>query len=148
MLFSLLLDLGQPTSRDVGCLPNRPEQSDKSPCAKTMCCVSVVGHCHLSCKHHKNKSYIVGDCAYGIQIPSASGDSAPQRVRPDWSIVLAYGFKLRKEAMKKVLAGHTLAESLEAVIRDHDLNEAYFTTPTTLRVSMPESQPNKFVRHN
>jgi hypothetical protein len=96
----------------------------------------------------KFTEYILGDRVYGLQIPSASGDSGSQRVKPDWSIVLAYEFKLRKEAMKKVMAGHSLAEALEAVIRDPDLKEAYFTTPMALRASMPEHQPNKFVRYN
>ena len=50
--------------------------------------------------------------------------------------------------MKKVLAGHTLADSLEAVIRDPDLKEAYFTTPMALRASMPEPHPNKYFRNN
>ena len=42
--------------------------------------------------------YILGDRVYGIQIPSAAGDSGQQKVKPDWSIVLAYEFKLRKDA--------------------------------------------------
>jgi len=96
----------------------------------------------------KFTEYILGDRVYGIQIPSASGDSTSQRVKPDWSIVLAYEFKLRKEAMKKVMSGHTLSEALEAVIRDPDLKEAYFTTPMALRASMPDPQPNKFMRYN
>ena len=50
--------------------------------------------------------------------------------------------------MKKVLSGHTLSDALEAVIKDPDLKEAYFTTPMALRASMPEAQPNKFLRYN
>ena len=61
---------------------------------------------------------------------------------------MAYEHKLRKEAMKKVLSGHTLSDALEAVIKDPDLKEAYFTTPMALRASMPEAQPNKFLRCN
>ena len=50
--------------------------------------------------------------------------------------------------MKKVLSGHTLSDALKAVIKDPDLKEAYFTTPMALRASMPEAQPNKFLRYN
>ena len=50
--------------------------------------------------------------------------------------------------MKKVLAGHTLAEALESVVRDPDLKEAYFTTPMALRASMPDPQPNKYFRNS
>ena len=96
----------------------------------------------------KFTEFILGDRVYGLQLPTASSDTPQQRVKPDLSIVLAYEFKLRKEAMKKVMAGHTLAESLEAVIRDPDLKEAYFTTPMALRASMPEHQPNKYFRSN
>ena len=96
----------------------------------------------------KFTEFILGDRVYGLQLPSASGDATTQKVKPDWSIVLAYEFKLRKEAMKKVLAGHTLADSLDAVIHDPDLKEAYFTTPMALRASMPDPQPNKYFRGN
>ena len=96
----------------------------------------------------KFTEFILGDRVYGLQLPSASGDATTQKVKPDWSIVLAYEFKLRKEAMKKVLAGHTLADSLDAVIHDPDLKEAYFTTPMALRASMPDPQPSKYFRGN
>ena len=141
---------GLGTAHIKGCwLPTQPSGAERQiPMCKNNvlceCCCSLS----LELQTSQEQKYILGDRAYGIQIPSDSGDSAQQRVRPDWSIVLAYEFKLTKEAMKKVLAGHTLAESLEAVIRDPDLKEAYFTTPTALHASMPESQPNKFVRHN
>ena len=61
-------------------------------------------------------------------------------------MILAFEQKLRKEAMKKVHNGHILADALEAVVRDPDLKEAYFTTPMALRASMPESQPYKYQR--
>jgi hypothetical protein len=63
-------------------------------------------------------------------------------------VILAFEHKLRKEAMKKVHNGHTLADALEAVIRDPDLKEAYFTTPMALKASMPEPQPFKYQRFN
>ena len=59
------------------------------------CCCSLSPKLQTS----QEQKYILGDRACGIQIPSDSGDSAQQRVRPDWSIVLAHEFKLRKEAM-------------------------------------------------
>eukprot|EP00435_Cladocopium_sp_Y103_P022341 s929_g5.t1 len=59
-------------------------------------------------------------------------------VRPDWSIVLSYEQKLRnklrKEAGKKILEGHTLAGALTAVIKDADLKEAYVTTTVALEI--------------
>eukprot|EP00435_Cladocopium_sp_Y103_P036681 s256_g9.t1 len=96
----------------------------------------------------KFTEYILGDRVYGLQIPSSSGGNTAQKVRPDWGVILAYEQKLRKEAMKKVQDGHTLADAMEAVIRDPDLKEVYFTTPMALRASMPESQPNKYQRFN
>ena len=63
--------------------------------------------------------FILGDRVYGIQIPTSDGSL--QKVKPDWTIVLAYEQKLRKEAMKKVMEGHTLADAMNAVIRDADL---------------------------
>ena len=91
---------------------------------------------------NKFTEYILGDKVFGIQIPSSAGDSTQQKVRPEWSIVLAYEQKLRKEAMKKVLEGNTLADSLLAVIRGPDLKEAYFTTPAALKSSMSDAQPS------
>lgn len=97
----------------------------------------------------KFTEYILGDRVFGIQIPMSSGESSQQKVRPEWTIILSYEHKLRKEAMKKVLEGHTLADSLLAVIRDPDLKEAYFTTPVALKSAMPETQqPYKWQRFN
>ena len=94
----------------------------------------------------KFTEFILGDRVYGLQIPSSTGDNSQQRVKPDWTVILAFEHKLRKEAMKKVHNGHTLADALEAVIRDPDLKEAYFTTPMALKASMPEPQPFKYQR--
>ena len=90
--------------------------------------------------------FILGDRVYGIQIPTSEGSQ--QKLRPDWSIVLAYEQKLRKEAMKRVIEGHTLADALTSVIKDADLKEAYFTTPVALKASLNDSQPNKWQRFN
>eukprot|EP00435_Cladocopium_sp_Y103_P050988 s1843_g15.t1 len=95
----------------------------------------------------KFTEFILGDRVYGLQIPSSSQEgTSQQKVRPDWTVILAFEYKLRKEAMKRVQEGHTLADALEAVIKDPDLKEAYFTTPMALRASMPESQPYKYQR--
>ena len=89
--------------------------------------------------------FILGDRVYGIQIPTSDGSL--QKVKPDWTIVLAYEQKLRKEAMKKVMEGHTLADAMNAVIRDADLKEAYFTTPVALRSAAHDgNQQNKYQR--
>ena len=58
---------------------------------------------------NKFTEYILGDRMFGIQIPCSSGENTQQRVRPEWTIVLAYEQKL-KEAMKKVLEGNTLSD--------------------------------------
>ena len=80
--------------------------------------------------------YILGEKVYNIQIPSLQGEGS-QRVKPDWSIILGYEHKLRKEAFKLVVRdGHTLADALHLVIRDADLKETYFTTPVALRAAM------------
>eukprot|EP00435_Cladocopium_sp_Y103_P068509 s490_g31.t1 len=90
--------------------------------------------------------FILGDRVYGIQIPTNEGTQ--QRVRPDWAIVLAYEQRLRKECMKKIMEGHTFADSLIAVTKDADLKEAYFTTPVALRAAATDSQPSKWQRFN
>ncbi len=56
-----------------------------------------------------------------LQIPGASPEQSV-RLKPEWAIVLAYEFKLRKEAMRMVIhEGRTLADALVAVTRDADL---------------------------
>ena len=90
--------------------------------------------------------YVLGDRVYGVQIPTSDGGQ--QKLRPDWAIVLAYEQKLRKEAMRRVMEGHTLADALNSVIRDADLKEAYFTTPVALKASLSDAQPNKWQRFN
>lgn len=96
----------------------------------------------------KFTEYILGDRVYGIQIPSAHAESSAQKVKPDWTIVLSYEQKLRKEAMKKVPEGHTLATALAEVVRDADLKELYFTTPVALRAAMPDNSQNKWPKYN
>ena len=94
--------------------------------------------------------FILGDRVMGIQVPSSSGDGAQQRVKPDWSIVLSFEHRLRKEAMRLVVnEGQTLSDALRAVTRDADLKEAFFTTPVALKAAMqPEGSPNKWARFN
>eukprot|EP00435_Cladocopium_sp_Y103_P068426 s272_g31.t1 len=94
----------------------------------------------------KFTEYILGDRVYGIQIPTSDGSL--QKIKPDWAIVLAYEQKLRKEAMKRVMEGHTLADSLVAVTKDAELKEAYFTTPVALKYAASDGQPNKWQRFN
>ena len=92
--------------------------------------------------------FILGDRVYNIQVPSLQGEGV-QKVKPDWSIILAYENKLRKEAFKLVIReGYTLAEALGSVIKDADLKETYFTTPVALRAAMSVERPppNKFQR--
>eukprot|EP00435_Cladocopium_sp_Y103_P074174 s127_g47.t1 len=62
--------------------------------------------------------FILGDRVYGIQIPGSDGTL--QKLRPDWAIILAFEHKLRKEAMKLVLAGHTLSDALDSVTKNAD----------------------------
>ncbi len=76
--------------------------------------------------------YILGDRVYGIQLPSSTTEFA-QRVKPDWSIVLAYEFKLRREVMKLITQhARTMSEALTMVTRD--ANE-----PTKARTSRAQS---------
>ena len=76
------------------------------------------------------------------------GDGSQQKVKPDWSIVLSYEHKLRKEAFRLVTnEGYTLSQALRAVIRDADLKETYFTTPVALRAAANVEPPaNKWPR--
>ena len=90
---------------------------------------------------NKFVEYILGERVNGIKI-SISGTQQP--LRPPWSIVLDYEFKLRKEAFKHVIRGKgTLKEALEEVVKDSELKEAYFVTPLTLA---SHEQPNKYQR--
>ena len=96
--------------------------------------------------------FILGEKVLNIQVPSLQGEGQ-QKVRPDWSIVLSFEQKLRKEAMKLVVKdGVTLADALHRVIRDAELKETYFTTPVALRAAMSSSSdgshPFKFQRFN
>ena len=69
--------------------------------------------------------FILGDRVYGIQLPSSTTEFA-QKVKPDWSIVLAYEFKLRREVMKLITQqARTMSEALSLVTRDADLKEAF-----------------------
>ena len=92
--------------------------------------------------------YILGDRVFGIQIPTSEGSQ--QRVKPDWAIILSYEQKLRKEAMRRVMEGHTLADAMTSVIKDADLKEAYFTTPVALKSASSDGHgsPPKYQRFN
>eukprot|EP00435_Cladocopium_sp_Y103_P076267 s462_g85.t1 len=96
--------------------------------------------------------FILGEKVLNIQVPTLQGDEQ-QKVRPDWSIVLNFEHRLRKEAMKLVFRENaSLADALGRVIRDAELKETYFTTPVALRAAMSSSsegfQQNKFQRFN
>ena len=88
--------------------------------------------------------FILGERVHGLQVPGVSPDQSI-KMKPDWSIVLAFEQKLRREAMKLVTQeGHTLADAMRAVIRDADLKEAFFTTPVALRAAQSMEQPYKW----
>ena len=89
--------------------------------------------------------YILGDRVYGIQLPSSTTEFA-QKVKPDWSIVLACEFKLRREVMKLITQhARTMSEALVMVTKDADLKEAFFTTPIALKAAGAlEQQPIKY----
>ena len=56
----------------------------------------------------KFADFILGERVMGLQIPTSDGGQ--QKLKPDWSIVLAFEHKLRKEAMRLVAnEGYTLA---------------------------------------
>ena len=74
--------------------------------------------------------YILGEKVNGLRV---TVDGSSIAVRPQWSIVLTYEHRLRKEAFKQVQSGErSLAEALSAVTKDSDLKESYFTTPIAL----------------
>eukprot|EP00435_Cladocopium_sp_Y103_P062606 s851_g24.t1 len=85
--------------------------------------------------------YVLGERVNGIKT-SINGTTQP--LRPSWSIVLEYEYKLRKEAFKQVVRGQaTLKAALEAVVKDSELKEAYFVTPLTLS---SHEHPSKYQR--
>ena len=88
--------------------------------------------------------YILGDRVYNIQLPSTDGESSV-RVRPEWSIVLSYEYKLRREVMKLIVNdGMSMHDALGHVTRDADLKESFFTTPLALRAAQAVESPHKF----
>lgn len=94
--------------------------------------------------------FILGERVLNIQVAGAGSDGQV-RVKPDWSIVLAFEHKLRKEAFKLVLSeGFTLSDAMKAVTKDAELKEAFFTTPIALRAALPPDTPpqNKWQRPN
>lgn len=95
--------------------------------------------------------YILGEKVLNIQIP-VGGDNAAAKLKPDWSIVLSYEHRLRREAMKLICnQGLSLSEALAAVIKDSDLKESYFTTPVALKTAMGSVEPppqSKWTRFN
>ena len=85
--------------------------------------------------------YVLGERVLGIKT-SINGSQQP--LRPPWSIVLDYEYKLRREAFKKVAQGEaTLKEALAAVVKDSELKESFFVTPLTLA---SHETPSKFQR--
>ena len=97
-----------------------------------------------SASFSKFVEYILGDRVYNIQLPSTDGDSAV-RVRPEWSMVLSYEYKLRREVMKLIVTeGLSMHDALGQVTRDADLKESFLTTPLALRAAQSVESPNKF----
>ncbi|CAE7782881.1 unnamed protein product, partial [Symbiodinium pilosum] len=85
--------------------------------------------------------FILGDKVANLRLPSSSGkEQFPPR--PPWTIVLAFEYKLRAEAMRMVVEdGETIAGALEKVVKDPSLKETYFTTPLALHAA---EQPSKY----
>ncbi|CAE7822684.1 unnamed protein product, partial [Symbiodinium necroappetens] len=81
----------------------------------------------------KFTDYISGEKVSQLKIPTAQGSDQSAGFRPPWTTVLAYEFRLRKEAFRLVNEeGETLAEALTKVCKDTELKEVYFTTPLAL----------------
>ena len=85
--------------------------------------------------------FILGDKVANLRMPSSNGkEQFPPR--PPWTIVLAFEYKLRTEAMRMVVEdGETIAGALEKVVKDPSLKETYFTTPLALHAA---EQPSKY----
>ena len=74
--------------------------------------------------------FVLGEKVHGIKVPV---DGQQQPLRPPFALVLQFEHRLRREAFKLVNKGEkTLAEALEAVTKDAELEESYFTTPLAL----------------
>ena len=81
----------------------------------------------------KFTDYILGERVSQLKIPTAQGGDQNSGFRPPWTTVLAYEFRLRKEAFRLVNEeGSTLADALTKVCKDTELKEVYFTTPLAL----------------
>ena len=89
--------------------------------------------------------FIMGDKVAGLRLPTPQGkDALPGR--PPWTVVLSFEFKLRVEAMKLVNEeGYTMANAMEAVVKDPSLKETWFTTPLALHAA---EQPSKYRKGN
>ncbi|OLP76746.1 hypothetical protein AK812_SmicGene43280, partial [Symbiodinium microadriaticum] len=79
------------------------------------------------------KAKVLGEKVSQLKIPTAQGSDQNAGFRPPWTTVLAYEFRLRKEAFRLVNEeGETLADALAKVCKDTELKEVYFTTPLAL----------------
>ena len=84
---------------------------------------------------------MLGDKVYGLMLTI---DGHTQPVRPPWSVLLTYEHRLRKEAMKLILAGtHSMVQALSHVVKDADIKECYFTTPIALGVGFQSQQSSE-----
>ena len=134
-------------NKTKGALPANTEeyrQAMKLEAITWLCMASKFKAKHwlanLSMDHFsKFVDFILGDRVNSIKVPVENSQVA---VKPNWTLVLQYEHRLRREAFKLVNRGEaTLAEALGRVIKDPDLKEAFFTTP--LALSSVES-PQKF----
>ena len=94
----------------------------------------------------KYTEYLLGEKVNRLKF---NVEGQTQSVKPPWAVVLGYEQRMRKEVFKQVQAGtHTLAESLQAIIKDPEIKEAHFTAPIALGVGWNREprpqQPNKW----
>ena len=70
--------------------------------------------------------YFLGEKVANFRFPTQLGEKGPS-----WGTILAYELKVRKEAVSMVTYdGITLAAALEKALKDTEIREAHFTTPT------------------
>ena len=94
----------------------------------------------------KYTEYLLGEEVNGLKF---NVEGQTQSVKQPWAVVLGDEQRMRKEVFKQFQAGtHTLAESLQAIVKDPEIKEAHLTAPIALGVGWNREprpqQPNKW----
>ena len=131
-------------SRQKGSLPQGTEE------LRTVLRVEANLWCMLAAKYRNKEflrgmepgcwadyvGFLLGEKCYVMKVPTPSGkgqSSEHVSLKPPWSVMIAFEHELRKEAIKRAVAGNRpLADTIIEVTKDPQLKEQFFTSPISL----------------